>query len=402
MTRGTIVLPDDGHVKEGGWGANHDATKWEVINMNNPPELFKVIDGNGDNVADRFKEQANAQQFIEYHRFKQAECEAQDTEEEVHRWDYLQEKCISHTQGTGGTGEIDVFGVEKLFADAKSSWKDASQPAINWSLTTGGDPNDDPHLKDEDGKKHFDDYKGTDKFGKMQYYTGKNESWRTDLMPSRGKQKRTWKDEEELEDTGCLGSGPGARAFEMTAYIRVDGINKSEHEAISFKVRGGSHGKPKPDPHASCTEIVYNYDDDDNDDTAARELSHADYDRIKVKPRFEGGMKDGEWVGFKCTSWNESYTGGNLKNVVNRLYVNKDPLNNDGTPKNNFKLWLEWTDKDGERMGEGDGNYKTAAWWTGWMETIRIDATDKVDIGYYSYREIDPTNPLTDRSNPSA
>ena len=391
MVAGDPELPADGHVKEPrGWGASHDATKWEVVNMDNPPELFKVVDGNGTNVADRFQEKANAQQFIQYHRFKQTECEAQSNEDEKRRWDYIQKKCIV-------SGKIDEFGVEKLFADAQSNWKEGDP--INWRLTTEGDPNEDPHLRPD-----FDDYKGTGNEGKMQYYTASKNSWRTDFKPSRGTQERNWKDKEELEENGCLGSEPGAQAFEMTAYIRVHGINQDD-EGISFKVRGGRHSSPND--NASCTEIVYHYDGSENN-TAARELRHPDYDKFDVKPKFKGGIKEGKWVGFKCTSWNESYTSGKLKNVVNRLYVDKDPLNEDGTPKNKFELWLEWIDKNEKSKDLGypfhpdnstkpDG-YNSSAWWAGYMETIRIDETDKVDIGYYSYREIDPTKPLTDRS----
>src|SRR3954453_4872182 len=83
------VLPEDGRVNEGGWGANPHPNSWNVTNMKDDLTLFKVVDNNEVNVADRFRVQANAQQFIEFHKSKQAEC----GEEKV--WNYIKNECTS-------------------------------------------------------------------------------------------------------------------------------------------------------------------------------------------------------------------------------------------------------------------------------------------------------------------
>jgi hypothetical protein len=90
------TLPEDGRVKEGGWGANHDPDEWKVVNMTDDPTLFKIVDNNDVNVADRFRVRDNAERFIEFHKFKQAECQ------EGQRWDYLKKVC---TPGGGGGEE---------------------------------------------------------------------------------------------------------------------------------------------------------------------------------------------------------------------------------------------------------------------------------------------------------
>jgi hypothetical protein len=55
-----------GKVKEGGWGANNDAKVWKVAKMQNPPNLFKVVDDKGVNVATDFTTEQNAQKYIDF------------------------------------------------------------------------------------------------------------------------------------------------------------------------------------------------------------------------------------------------------------------------------------------------------------------------------------------------
>jgi hypothetical protein len=46
-------------------GANPDPNTWKVVNMRNPPEMFKVVDDEGINVADNFSTQQGAQLYID-------------------------------------------------------------------------------------------------------------------------------------------------------------------------------------------------------------------------------------------------------------------------------------------------------------------------------------------------
>lgn len=87
------TLPEDGRVKEGGWGANLDPNKWKVVPMKDDPNLSKVVDNNEVNVADRFQTKENAQQFIDFYKFKQAECG------EGKVFNYLEDRCEDISTG---------------------------------------------------------------------------------------------------------------------------------------------------------------------------------------------------------------------------------------------------------------------------------------------------------------
>jgi hypothetical protein len=59
--------PTEGTIKPGGWGANLvDKKAWNVVNMRNPPEQFKIVDGAGKNVATNFKTKEVAENFKSY------------------------------------------------------------------------------------------------------------------------------------------------------------------------------------------------------------------------------------------------------------------------------------------------------------------------------------------------
>jgi hypothetical protein len=91
--------PDSGgRVKEGGRGANPNPNKWEVVPMKDDPNLFKVVDNNKVNVADRFQTKENAQQFIEFYKSKSAECG------EGKVFNYLKNQCEG-ISGNGGVGK---------------------------------------------------------------------------------------------------------------------------------------------------------------------------------------------------------------------------------------------------------------------------------------------------------
>ncbi len=63
-----VLKPAEGTyvVKEGGWGALQNPNTWKVVNMRDYPELFKIVDAPGKNVATNFTTEALAQQYINY------------------------------------------------------------------------------------------------------------------------------------------------------------------------------------------------------------------------------------------------------------------------------------------------------------------------------------------------
>ncbi|MGA9520989.1 MAG: hypothetical protein WBV82_05970 [Myxococcaceae bacterium] len=51
-----------------------------------------------------------------------------------------------------------------------------------------------------------------------------------------------------------------------------------------------------------------------------------------------------------------------------------------------FRLYTEWTDRDGENTGL----YSTAATWASWVTSFRVDGWREVDFAILSAREIIP------------
>ena len=76
-------LPDDGRPQPEK-GAKKDPTTWKAVEMNEGPNLWKVVDDKDVNVADQFHSQKNAQQYIDYHKsvyvkYKEVESELVET-----------------------------------------------------------------------------------------------------------------------------------------------------------------------------------------------------------------------------------------------------------------------------------------------------------------------------------
>ena len=80
-------MSESGRVKD--WGAIRDPVQggWKATSMKHE-DLFKVVDANGVNVADRFLTQQNAEQFIELNRSEAANCVSQGK-----KWNYILKQC---------------------------------------------------------------------------------------------------------------------------------------------------------------------------------------------------------------------------------------------------------------------------------------------------------------------
>jgi hypothetical protein len=93
--------------------------------MKDEPTLYKVVDTVTEkNVADNFTQRSNAEQFINYHKSKQTECENKSTGNEKHRWNYLQEQCVKAQSGLRTTeeGSTTRDGITVPFK-IKGEWK---------------------------------------------------------------------------------------------------------------------------------------------------------------------------------------------------------------------------------------------------------------------------------------
>jgi hypothetical protein len=52
---------------------NNDASTWKVVHMRNDPSLYKVVDDENINIADRFHSEESAQQYVDYYKWKQSQ-----------------------------------------------------------------------------------------------------------------------------------------------------------------------------------------------------------------------------------------------------------------------------------------------------------------------------------------
>src|SRR5215510_9665445 len=101
---GQPTKPEEGSyfIKEGGWGADTNPDNWDVNQMRDKPDRFKVIDRNSKNVATDFLSAAIAANYIAWYR-----------EEAKHKPD--------DGGGGGGTGGgnagVDKFGIAKIYPD---------------------------------------------------------------------------------------------------------------------------------------------------------------------------------------------------------------------------------------------------------------------------------------------
>lgn len=197
---------------------------------------------------------------------------------------------------------------------------------------------------------------------------------RLHLHPGGGEQSYTWRD--GALENGYIGSPADLLNFEATVYVRVHEDNGTHH-SMSWKMRGGAHTKPET-ARASCVGMDVPFGG--VAPQAFRELDHPTYDHLELTPFFDYQLEEGRWVGVKVVSY--LVDGG----TRNQLYLDTDPFDATGAPRNQFRLFTEWYDRD----GESTGTYDRAATWAGWETTFRVDGWKRVDFAYPSAHEIVP------------
>jgi hypothetical protein len=201
---------------------------------------------------------------------------------------------------------------------------------------------------------------------------GDGRTVRFNIHASGGAQKYTW-----LNTPGYLSNAQDLKNVEATAYLRVRAREGTSHQSLSWKVRGGAHTSSDGNL-ASCTQMGVPFDG--TAATAARELVHPTYDYVALSARFGYSVAEGQWLAIKIVSW----VNPDGKSTTNRLYLDTAPFTAAGAPRNEFRLYSEWID----RQGDPTQNYTTAATWGGWLTTMRIDGYDLVDLALLSAREI--------------
>ncbi|HET9449812.1 MAG TPA: hypothetical protein VFO83_02975 [Aggregicoccus sp.] len=274
--------------------------------------------------------------------------------------------------GGGSAGQLDADGVVMLATPNPdgASWRLGTQDPNQVSSTYFVNYGDAP-TKVVEGPLTF--WTTT---GELITYSDGSPDGRTArfyMRPGGGTQRYGWNS--GAQQYGYLATSRDLKNFEATAYVRVRG-NLGKHVSMSWLLRGGSHSSSQPD-FSSCTGMQIPWTGQSA--KAFREYTHPNYDYIYLTPKFTYNFVEGKWLGTKVLSW--KVTGG----TMNRLYLDTDPFDAQGKPRNNFRLYLEWNDRSTDT-----GRYTVPATWGGWQTSMRIDGWRNTDFTLLSAREILP------------
>jgi len=179
---------------------------------------------------------------------------------------------------------------------------------------------------------------------------------------------------------GSLSKPPGFRNQEFTAYLRVRGIFDLKRAAVSLKIRGGRHTKDNPEL-ASCTMMTFAPAGAPAVTRFGKELSHPDYDYVKLAPLFDAALTEDAWFGLKLVSYRDPHDAAR---VVNQLYLDAHPFDATAHPRNDFRLLSEFVDVE----GASTGHYTKLVDWAGFQNTIRTDGISQLDFAIVSIREV--------------
>jgi hypothetical protein len=200
-----------------------------------------------------------------------------------------------------------------------------------------------------------------------------------------GHQLNTWEDNPRY-----IWTNKDSKNAEFTYYIRCSGKisghgTAANHVTCSSKFRGGVH-TGKHDPHASCCELVLRVGEGNASLNYNFEYNHPDYvndgDGTK-KLQANNDTEIGKWFGRKTIVW----TNSDGKSVIARDYIDLDPFDTNGKPKNNWEPLQEEIFSTISKKTEDGTKYNVPPLWGG-MFTSRVDGFQTVDYAIVSLREI--------------
>jgi hypothetical protein len=208
-------------------------------------------------------------------------------------------------------------------------------------------------------------------------YTGNESGWTTrfDVYNSNTKkQLYSWKSQK-----GYLGSVKDPRDEEVTIYMRGHGAVSMKRLQWTLKIRGGEHTNVNPE-RASCTMMTFGVKNTTRITKFGKELTHPYYDYVSLKPKIpDTELKENVWYGLKLVSYRK-----NAWSTHNQLWLDTDPWDANGKPKNNWRLFSEYVDA----TGKSTGRYNQTADWGGLITMVRTDGWHNVDFALFSVREI--------------
>ncbi|WP_301258513.1 chitosanase [Eleftheria terrae] len=188
----------------------------------------------------------------------------------------------------------------------------------------------------------------------------------------------TWKNQK-----GYLSTKHDFKNQEFTVFMRVHQLLDADRAQLQLKVRGGPHTSSNPDA-ASAVMMTLGPAGGSRVARFGKELTHPNYDYVKLTPKFQAALADNTWLGLKLVSYNDP---SNRKRVVNRLYLDTAPFDAaTGKPRNQWRLFSEYVDVEGQSTGQ----YSKLVNWAGPLSTLRVDGWQRIDFALPSVREIVP------------
>jgi hypothetical protein len=183
---------------------------------------------------------------------------------------------------------------------------------------------------------------------------------------------------------GFLSTPTDLRNQEVTVFVRGHEFFDPKRAGVTIKIRGGEHSTKQPSA-ASCTMMTFQATATGAVARFGKELDHPIYDYVKLQPTFDAALEDNRWYGLKLVSFARP---SNDNQVVNRLYVDVDPIDGAGHPKNHWQLLAQYIDEQGKTTG----HYDRVVNWGGYQTTVRVDGMNRIDFALLSAHEIVPPN----------
>lgn len=171
--------------------------------------------------------------------------------------------------------------------------------------------------------------------GDMTYRsTGEHgKSCRLNMFASTTTQVNDWK---AAMNKGYIGSERDLKNQEVTVIMRVH-KRMGLKTGCCIKMRGGGHHIDRPE-QAACIELDVSTHDSGHSARWTKELFHPSYEYLELEPLFDFFLEEGRWFGMKTTSWNNN---NDNSPTTNKGYIDPEPFNNDGTLKNDCRLYSE-------------------------------------------------------------
>ena len=273
----------------------------------------------------------------------------------------------------GGPARLDADGVEMLLPSA---------PGVDFHLGAR-DPNATGGFEIEQHTRATPVREGPLAFWSVAAHPldyasgGSGVTVRLHIHPGKDPQRFTWRTQR-----GYLSAPGDLQNQEFTAYVRVHGVSDPSRAAISLKVRGGAHTARDPDL-ASCVMMTFQAATMGATTRFGKELAHPLYDYVRLTPKLPAALVENRWFGLKVVS---TARPQQPSPVVNRLYVDDEPWDAAGRPRNHWRLLSEYVDVE----GASTGRYTKLVDWGAWQTTLRTDGIRTLDFAILSAREVIP------------